>query len=71
VDHNEKATENMHSTAKEAATLAAKANVKKLVLTHFSARYEDVDVLVKEASEIHPNVVAAEDLLTIEVPYDQ
>jgi ribonuclease Z len=70
-DHKDKAAENMHSTAKEAATLAAKANVKKLVLTHFSARYEDASVLVKEALEIHPDVVAAEDLLAIEVPYPQ
>ncbi|MFY3740990.1 MAG: ribonuclease Z [Candidatus Nitrosomirales archaeon] len=70
-DHKDKAAENMHSTAKEAATVAAKARVKKLVLTHFSARYEDVSVLVKEASEIHPDVVAAEDLMVIEIPYEQ
>ena len=69
-DHKDKAAENMHSTAKEAATVAAKAGVKKLVLTHFSARYEDVGVLAKEASEVHPNVVAAEDLMTIEIPYE-
>jgi len=69
-DHSEKAAENMHSTAREAAAIAAKANVKKLVLTHFSARYEDASVLVREAMEIHPNVIAAEDLLTIEVPYE-
>lgn len=70
-EHREKAAENMHATAKEAAILAAKAGVKKLVLSHFSARYEDVNVLVREAKEIHPDVVAAADLLTIEVPYDQ
>jgi len=70
-DHKDKATENMHSTAKEAAELATKARVKKLVLTHFSARYDDVNVLVKEASEVHPNVVAAEDLMVIEIPYEQ
>ncbi len=70
-DHKDKAAENMHSTAKEAAGLAAKAGVKKLVLTHFSTRYEDVNVLVKEASEAHPNVVAAEDLMVIEIPYEQ
>ena len=69
-DHKDKAAENMHSTAREAAELASRANVKKLVLTHFSARYDDVKVLAKEASEIHPNVVAAEDLMVIEVPYD-
>jgi ribonuclease Z len=70
-DHSEKAAENMHSTAREAAAIAAKANVKKLVLSHFSARYEDASVLVREAMEVHPNVIAAEDLLTIEVPYEQ
>ena len=70
-DHKDKAAENMHSTAKEAAELAAKARVKKLVLTHFSARYDDVGVLVKEASEVHPNVIAAEDLIVIEIPYEQ
>jgi ribonuclease Z len=70
-DHKDKASENMHSTAKEAAELAAKAKVKKLVLTHFSARYDDTSVLVKEASEAHQNVVAAEDLMAIEVPYEQ
>jgi len=70
-DHKDKAAENMHSTAKEAAELASKAGVKKLVLTHFSTRYEDVNVLVKEATEVHPYVVAAEDLMVIEIPYEQ
>ena len=70
-NHKENATKNMHSTAKEAATLAVKANVKKLVLTHFSARYKDIQILVREALEIHPRVVVAEDLLTIEIPYEQ
>ncbi len=69
-DHKDKAAENMHSTAKEAAELAAKAGVKKLVLTHFSARYDDANVLVKEASQVHPDVVGAEDLMAIEIPYE-
>lgn len=67
--HADKALENYHSTAREAATLANKAKVKLLVLTHFSARYEDVATLVAEASEVHPRVVAAEDLWELEVPY--
>ncbi len=70
-EHKEKAKDNMHSTAREAATLAVKSNVRKIILSHFSARYEDINLLAKEAMEIHSNVVAAEDLLTIEVPYDQ
>lgn len=70
-EHKEKAKDNMHSTAREAATLAVKSNVRKIILSHFSARYEDVNLLAKEAMEIHSNVVTAEDLLTIEVSYDQ
>ncbi|MEM3117420.1 MAG: ribonuclease Z [Nitrososphaerales archaeon] len=68
-EHKDKAAENMHSTAREAAILARKANVKQLVLTHFSARYDDTGVLVREALEVHPNVVAGSDLMSIDVPY--
>ena len=42
----------MHSTAKEAATIALKANVKQLVLGHYSTRYESIE-LFKEASRNH------------------
>lgn len=68
-DRSEKARENMHSTAREAAELAMKAGVGTLVLTHFSPRYEDVSELVKEASSIHPNVIEATDLQSLVVPY--
>ncbi len=67
-DHATNAIENKHSTAREAAELANKANVRLLVLTHFSARYEDASILVREASA-HNNVIAAEDLMVIDVPY--
>lgn len=63
----EKAKENFHSTAKEAAELAKKANVSNLILTHFSARYDDAEILVKEAQTIHDSVIAAKDLLEIEI----
>ncbi|GIU70844.1 MAG: ribonuclease Z [Candidatus Nitrosocaldaceae archaeon] len=68
-DHAKNALENMHSTAREAAFVANKANVKLLVLTHFSARYEDTSVLVEEAKKVHDNVIAAEDMLVLDVPY--
>lgn len=68
-EFQDKAIENMHSTAKEAAELALKAHVKLLILTHFSARYEDTRILLEEAKQIHPNVIAANDFLVIEVPY--
>ncbi|HKU33838.1 MAG TPA: ribonuclease Z [Candidatus Nitrosotalea sp.] len=63
----DKAKENYHSTAKEAAELAKKANVSNLILTHFSARYDDAEELVKEAKTIHGSVTAAKDLLEIEI----
>jgi ribonuclease Z len=63
----DKAKENYHSTAKEAAELAKKAGVSNLILTHFSARYDDAEVLVKEAQTIHGSVLAAKDLLEIEI----
>ena len=63
----ERAIETNHSTAKEAAELAKKANVKNLILTHFSARYNDESVLLNEAKQIHKSVIAAKDLLEIEI----
>jgi ribonuclease Z len=63
----DKAKDNYHSTAKEAAELAKKAGVSNLILTHFSARYEDVAELVSEAKTIHDSVTAARDLLEIDL----
>ncbi len=68
-DKLQKAIENWHSTAAEAATLAKEAGAKKLFLTHFSARYDETSVLVKEAAAIHSNVEAAEDLKSVEIPF--
>ena len=63
----DKAKETHHSTAVEAATLAKNANVKNLILTHFSARYNDESVLAEEAKKIHDSVIAARDLLEVEI----
>lgn len=68
-EHAEKAVENMHSTAREAAELAKKVRVKVLVLTHFSARYEDSSLLLVQAKEIHSRTFAAYDLMEMNVPY--
>jgi ribonuclease Z len=38
-----------------------------LILTHFSARYDDAEILVKEAQTIHGSVIAAKDLLEIDM----
>lgn len=63
----EKAIETHHSTAKEAATLAKNANVENLILTHFSARYKNESQLLAEAKIVHSSVIAARDLLEIEI----
>lgn len=57
-----------HLTAAQAATLAIGAGARRLVLTHFSARYPDNSMFTAEAGAIHADVVAAEDLLCVEVP---
>ena len=63
----EKAIQTCHSTAKEAATFAKNANVSNLILTHFSARYKDSNVLLEEAKTIHNSVIAAKDQLKINI----
>ena len=63
----DRAIETNHSTAKETAELAKNANVKNLILTHFSARYSDDSVLVNEAKQTHESVIAAKDLLEIDI----
>ena len=66
-DIKEKALETHHSTAKDASILANNANVKNLILTHFSARYKDEEHHVEEAKKFHDSVIAAKDLLEVEL----
>lgn len=60
-----KAREYSHLTAKEAALIASNAGAKKLILTHPSLRYKDVNVLVEEAREYFPDVTFAEDFMKV------
>ena len=64
----DKAAEWGHLTAAQAATIAVESGARRLVLTHFSQRYPDVDHLVEEAAAIHPDVVAAHDGLVVDFP---
>ena len=50
-----------HSTAKQAATIAKLAQVKTLVLGHYSTRYDDLSEFEKEAMEVFDKVELAED----------
>ena len=54
-DHQQRAYETYHSTAHQAASIALKAEAKKLILGHFSIRYKELDPLLSEAIEIFPN----------------
>ena len=50
-----------HSTARQAAQIAKQANVKKLLLGHYSTRYDNIESFKEEASQIFENVELAED----------
>ncbi|MGD0319229.1 MAG: ribonuclease Z [Nitrososphaerales archaeon] len=65
----EKAVERKHSTCLEAAEIAKSAGVRRLALTHFSARYTSVANLVKQARSVFPETIAARDGLKVEVNY--
>ncbi len=66
-EHEDKAEEYMHITAKQAALIANQANAKKLVLTHFSQRYKDTYEILDEAKTYFDNVVLAHDFMKIKL----
>lgn len=62
-----KAKERYHTTAIQAAGIARAAGAGKLVIGHFSARYDDETVLQEEAKTVFPNVVLAHENMRIEI----
>lgn len=56
-----------HSTAKQAATVASKAGVKKLLIGHFSSRYKDESKFLAEAQEVFPETYLVNDGQTFSV----
>lgn len=60
-----RAKETYHSTAKQAASIAKAAKVGRLVIGHFSARYDDEEVFLSEAQEVFLNTTLAKDGLKI------
>lgn len=60
-----RAKETYHTTAAQAARIALEAGVCQLVIGHFSARYEDESILLKEASAVFPNTILAKENLCI------
>lgn len=69
-DETEMASAYFHSTTKQAAETAKKANAKHLILTHISSRYsiEEAQILREQSKAIFPNTIVAEDLLQVKVP---
>ncbi len=65
---SEKAGVDGHSTPSQAAQQAKKAKAKKLILTHISARYADVGVLLEQAQRVFKNTLVAEDFMELELP---
>jgi len=63
----QKAEEYKHLTAQQAAGIASKANVKKLILTHFSQRYKSTAELLEEAKSVFTNTFLAHDLMKVKL----
>ncbi|MBQ8866509.1 MAG: ribonuclease Z [Bacteroidaceae bacterium] len=66
-DNEARARETYHTTARQAATLARETQAKQLLIGHFSARYEDESILLKEAKEIFPHTLLAKENMCINI----
>ncbi|NGX39457.1 MAG: Ribonuclease BN [Chlamydiae bacterium] len=66
--HKELARKHRHLTACQAAEIAKEAGAMHLVLTHFSARYQELDGFLEEARPIFPNTDVADDLKRFPFP---
>ena len=62
-----RAAATFHSTAQQAAAVALEAEAKKLVIGHFSSRYDDETPLLAQAQEIFPATILAKEGLTIKI----
>ena len=64
-EEKNKAKEYKHLTSEDAANIAKLSQSKKLILTHFSQRYKDANVLLKEAKKIFKDTEVAKDFMKI------
>ena len=71
VDLSEEAHKTKHSTAIEAAQIAQKANVIKLIIGHFSSRYKDLNILLEETKTVFENTSLAVDGKQFELDYNK
>ena len=61
------AAEKFHSTTIEAATIASKANVRKLLIGHYSARYDDLQPLLEETRTVFPEAYLTQDGMVFDI----
>ncbi|MDP5092073.1 MAG: MBL fold metallo-hydrolase, partial [Polaribacter sp.] len=66
-DKEDLAIKTLHSTAKQAATIAKEANVKQLILGHYSGRYKNIELFKEEAKSIFNETFLAEPGKIIEI----
>lgn len=66
-EHKILAAKYCHSTARQAASVARDANAVKLMLGHYSSRYESEEILLNEAREIFPNTILSKEMDTIDI----
>ena len=66
-EHAARALETFHTTSRQAATIAKQANVGKLVIGHFSARYENLDLLLSQSREVFPETYLAREGTVFEI----
>ena len=57
----------MHSTARQAALIAKKAAVRQLIIGHYSARVDDHTIFLREAKEVFPDTLMAEERQQYEI----
>ena len=66
-DNLQRADKYYHSTARQAALVARDAGVRQLLLGHYSSRYEDEQVLLREAQEVFPNSLLTDEMAVFDV----
>jgi ribonuclease Z len=67
-DIRDQAKQKHHSTVVQAARIAKRAKVDKLILTHLSSRYHQIGPLLEQARRVFPSAKIARDLMEIDVP---
>ena len=63
----ERAAQTYHSTARQAAQVASEACVKRLLIGHYSSRYETPEILLNEARELFPETICAKEGMVVSI----